>query len=485
MKNLKRKLEELEKNPVEKHDPLVEAGTFADCIESVSGRGFSAALIFSRIGLGTHAEVYECRPLLTEDWNQDGTFAIKVEKPVQHAAGTLFNEIDILKKMSGSGVTPEYLGAFNVKIEGLDCLAAGLELFDDSLSSLKFRKESGKPLPHEFRDWLMVNMFNCVFGMHSHGFLHRDIKPSNIMYKLARDSQGKLNVRFALVDFGSSIPMGEKNESPFRGTGAYSALNSDPTESRSLDDYWSTAFSILDLCLDGGLPWRNISARSEDGRVEILKQKNELLSSVFHGNQPQVSSFLGQVLALLFHTSSSEPVESFKAQFRRIESEFPVPIPYPTMLDILRPQNCWRLDLPKPLRKTPVHFLLLDKDNRGSLGSAKSHCYPFFLERDSLKPESFQKAVLSILAAGAQASSLPSQFFCLLEARGQACNIKKCPLLHVAGQGITRSAVLRSLRRDPACVEFVLDGRKCRSSDCQFRHPPTSELKTIFLNSSS
>ena len=468
MKSIRTILDDLERNPVERHDPLVSSGSAAELIEGPKGLGFSNADVVSRVGMGTFAEVYECRP---NETTIAGNFALKVEKPLKHAAGILLNEINILEALSGTGVTPEYLGEFNLKVAGFDCLAAGLELFEDSLSSLKnYKRDSKDALPVEFRDWLMVSMFNCIFRMHAHGYLHRDIKPSNVMYKLSRDQC----VRLALVDLGSAIRIGEKNQVPFRGTGAYSGLGSDPMESRPLDDYWSTAFSVLELSLDGGLPWRNISSRSEEGRAEILKQKNELLTLIFQGKIPNVSPFCAQVLALLFHSSPSDSIES---QFRKLESDFPISISPSLILDILRPQNCWRLDLPKSVRKIPIPSLLLDKENRDLLSCVKSHCYPFTVPENSALLE----GVLSLLAAaGAQNSTFPSEFFCLFEIRGKSCNVPKCPLVHVPGQGIVRSAILRSLRRNPVCIERLIDGRVCRASECSFRHLSVDEIKEIF-----
>ena len=348
MRNLKRLLEEIEKNPVERHEPLIEAGASAVLIQSGLELNFKTLQLGKRIGLGTHAEVYEAHPVGLSA----PAFALKVEKPSRHAAGYLKKEIEVLARLSDSQVTPQYVGTFSVLVGDVACLAVGIELFEDSLSSLKASRGSLAP---EFIDWLTSQMLTCVFSLHRQGYLHRDIKPSNFMYKPSADG-----VRVALVDLGSSIAIGTRNEASFRGTGAYSGITSDPFESKPVDDYWSTFFSVLDLAIEGGLPWRHISARSEDGRVEILKHKKDLLASIFEGkHSSSVSELLATSLALLYQSTP----ESFETQFNQLLSDSPIEIDQHVVMEQLRPSHCWKLELPKQLKKFQPHSILLNGKN--------------------------------------------------------------------------------------------------------------------------
>ena len=394
MRNLKRVLNEIEKNPVDRHEPLLEYGTIASLKDSENFLGFSTVRIYKRIGLGTHAEVYEACPVEVSL----PSFALKVEKPLKHSSGFLGKEGKLLESLSGSGIAPEYIGKFNVSIGDVECLGVGMELFDDSLSSLKSFRNT---LTLEVLDWLLVQMFECIFRIHQLGYLHRDIKPSNFMYKASPEG-----VRVSLVDFGSAIRLGEKTLTPFRGTGAYLGLSCDPMESKPLDDYWSTAFSLLELAIEGGLSWRSISARSEDGRAEILKQKKGLLSNIFEGNMSScISPLFGNTLALLFQSSS----DSFQTQFRELVSDTPVKASLHAITNCLRPPTCWRLEGPKEMKN--FQSILLDKSNRESLASISSRCYPF-RALDPYNP--IHNGILSVLSAIGQQASQDTDFLCFL-----------------------------------------------------------------------
>jgi serine/threonine protein kinase len=461
-------INQLEKNPTEKHAPLLARGDMVQTWDQSSAQSLFKAEIVQRVGLGTHAEVYEARLFLGPK-AVDLRIALKVEKPLKIAHGHLARECDILRHLNSSSVTPRYLAPFIVEIAGVNCLAAGMELFDESLSAIKV---SGKlvtePDRRELLDWLLVQMFLCVFEVHTRGFLHRDIKPSNFMYKLGSDGQ----LRVVLVDFGSAVPLDGPNEKPFRGTGAYSSPMADPMQFRPVDDYWSVAFSILELTVEGGLPWRSISGRTEDGRAGIQTKKLSMIQSIVNEGEFSITNLTRKVFQFLID-GDLQGVQGL------IHSFSPIPL-QDRILSILHPSNFSKLDLPRELKKIHPLSLLTCKEYRSSLAHVTSHCTPFPLKQGVISPPNLQEAVLSVLAQiGVDAESNQILPLCMFQARGQECEIPNCPLIHIPGIGFARSVVLRKLRRNPICFQHVIAG-KCGESACTFTHPSCDEIREVF-----
>ena len=442
------------RNPVERHAPLLLDGAVITMIEPIPGFECGDVKTMKRVGLGTHAEVYEVQPIRPSGDGPPLTFAMKVEKPIKKASGLLMKEIEIIKAISHLPSVPKYLGAFVVTIADVECLAFGLELFDDSLSSLK-QSRRDVPASHHTQlvDWLSVEMMTVVLELHDCGFLHRDIKPSNFMYKLTPEGIPRL----ALVDFGSSIAVGEANgEAGFRGTGAYTGIDADADQSQPVDDHWSVAFSLLDLCIPGGLPWRALSARTDEGRLEIQRQKVEILERIkkdeVDGILESVTPRVEDILCALYDGSDLRN-EVGSLDHRHSAGSMA------TIVSLLRPSTRTKQIAPasmlngacrEEISRTRVSVTAFGVDNDGAFGQSD-----------------FKEGVVSVLSS-LQTSSLcvfEGQRVCLAELLTGTCPHRIiCPLLHIPARGIALSAITRWIRINSICVESSVG--KCPSRKC-------------------
>jgi serine/threonine protein kinase len=468
---------ELSVNPVDRHPALIPDGTLLHSVELVEGVNFHHVEILRRIGLGTHSEVYAVRDGNVHSGEKHVEFAVKVEKPIKQALGCLVREIEVLKSLSGCSATPRYLGAFTVPIGGVDCLAAGLEIFDESLSSLRQPGGvvEGRDHRDQLLDWVSVRMFEALFKIHDRGYLHRDIKPSNFMYKVSRR---RGDPRIVLVDFGSSIAIGERNDYPFRGTGAYSGLLMDPMESKPLDDYWSVAFCILDLSIEGGLPWRSLSSRTDEGRGEIRKQKFDLLQRLKDGEtlediKSRLTCLGRKLVVSLFQCNSD--ISEFRSLVKSVSSE--LIFDRDTVMDQLRPSNYRQAHLPKGLQRVAIPRIFLHGKYRSEMDAITSRCEIF------QEPIDAGNGLLSLCGAvttHADQASIPvidGKRICISDLVG-TCKELNCPLMHVPAKGIERSAIQRPFKKQGLCMDGLV--WKCRDEKCQRIHLAKEDLKRIF-----
>ena len=436
-----------------------------------------SGLVVSRIGLGTHAEVYETTLTLDNHLKSRISIALKVEKPLKIAEGCLSKEGEALEALSCRGVTPMFVGTFSVNIAGKPCLAVGMELLDECLSSLRSSDSSVFIDRGTMLDWLMVKMFDCIFDLHDAGYIHRDIKLSNFMYKLDEDGA----VRIALVDLGSSIKVGEELDDPFRGTTAYSNPTADPMQSRTVDDYWSVIFSILELSIPGGLPWRSVTDRGAEGRARVNEMKFELLEAIQNDVHASVSGLCRSVCGLLMElfTDTTRLREEIRSLF---EHSGPFPTT-PSIIAQLRPENACKVQVPSDLKKVHLSNFLMDGKYRDRIQELRSRTLPFPIPKKLLQPPAFQggvEAILASLANDYQDKTVTDEKpLCMFEVRGLACSIPDCPLEHISGSGFSRSAALRNLRRSLVCVDKLLF-QKCRNSACDRSHMSVSEVRALF-----
>lgn len=466
-------IEQIARNPTERHDPLLVHGIHVSCIEPFQGFSCDHAQILRRLGLGTHAEVYEVVP----DSVNSVSFAMKIEKPIKQAHGFLMKEIEILKLLSASKCVPRYLGAFSVEIAGIDCLACGMELFEDSLSSLKHcRKELQSVHRAHLIDWLSLELFDCVFQLHAAGYLHRDIKPSNFLFK--QDSYSF--PRIVAVDLGSAIAVGEHNEAPFRGTGAYASITLDPSQSKPEDDYWSVIFSIMELAFDGGLPWRSISARSEEGRTELARQKIELLDALGSGvplpEHPllsQLTDIVADLAVRLYRSTASDSGElgKFCAHVNELRSrlEFDKGIIY----NSLRPPF-------KQLSK-PIHSVasFMHGENRSVILDSLPHGGSVLVCCDACDPKVLRALSTAVCTSNSTQAVFKHQPVCLSELLEGVCRGgSRCPLFHIPFKGIQLSAITRVLRQRAACPFSALG--KCTERNCSLLHLTSAVVSSIY-----
>ena len=466
-------LEQIARNPTERHDPLLLHGIHVSCIEPIQGFSCKHAQILRRLGLGTHAEVYEVVP----DSMNSISFAMKIEKPIKQAHGFLMKEIEILKQLSAAKCVPRYLGAFSVEIAGIDCLACGMELFEDSLSSLKHgRKEMQSVHRAHLIDWLSLELFDCVFQLHAAGYLHRDIKPSNFLFK--QDSYSF--PRIVAVDFGSAKAIGEPNETPFRGTGAYASITLDPFQSKPEDDYWSVIFSIMELGFDGGLPWRSISARSEEGRTELTKQKIELLDALGPGVSRSEHNLLSQLtdmvtdLAVRLYRSTvsdSAELEKFCAHVHELRStlEFDKEIIYIS----LRP--------PFKQLSRPIHSVasFMHGENRSVILDSLPQGGSVLVNCNSCDPKVLRALCTAVSTSNSTQAVFEDQPVCLSELLEGVCREgSRCPLFHIPFKGIQLSAITRVLRQRVVCPFSALG--KCTEKNCSLLQLTSAVISSIY-----
>lgn len=418
-------------NPVERHEPILEKGSLIFAANADSR--FGDVEVIRRIGLGTHAEVYEVSPV-GSSFSGGLTFAMKVEKPIKQALGLLKKEIETLRALSHLSCVPSILGEYCVEIDSTKCFAFGLEQFNSSLSAFK---QLSRSLDGAFFHYLYHQMFSCISTIHEAGYIHRDIKPSNFMFKLSDC------LRVVLIDFGSSVKKGEPAVG--RGTGAYLPPFDDREECVQKDDYWAMAFSLLDLAIGGGLPWRSTSARTLEGRVEIKKAKISLLNNL---NNTEIPSLVRQILHNLH---AGEPLP-------RVDT----PTDNSVMLLFQR-------TISGPLKNiSPI--ALLNGERRSEILAQK-------FSRNVLLPfvcEPFGQVVAMHRAQ--RMRICVSQLVC------GVCDLSNCPLLHYTDNGGIFSSAINRWFRERNCVclsNFV--GGKCKKS-CSKIHLTISILEELYVN---
>jgi len=332
-------------------------------------------------------------------------------------------------------------------------------------------------------------MFDTVFMLHDHQYLHRDLKPSNYMYKLTTAG----DLRIALVDFGSSIRIGEPNSTEFRGTGAYGPITYDPMQSKPMDDLWSVIFSILDLCIPGGLPWRSTSARTAQGREEITLQKLELMNAIkiddltnsFVTGLPEL---VKQVIReLLSVAEDQESVEIFRKNFQNIFSHKKFPIT--KFISMYLEPPALRVSIPRNIQlKTTAANFLLHGENRNLLieaGEMPPYNSSIFFNIPPNRATDITDKISAILhtAVGSMPSARRMRV-CLLEIGTGYCDTPDCPLLHVPARGIKRSAIIRSLTvQSSVCTDHLIEG-KCNSRICpKSLHLTDADIQGIYNES--
>lgn len=467
----------LEKNPIVKHPALVPEGRRVDFDKREVRFPSEYCVVNSRIGLGTHAEVYDATLTLGNDLKQSVSIALKVEKPLMIAKGCLASEKVALEALSGLGVTPIFVGVFSVNVADKSCLAVGMELYDECLSSLRISEQRCSADRVAMLDWLLVRMFKCVFDLHDAGFIHRDIKLSNFMYKL--DDIGDLRV--ALVDLGSSIRIGQESEDRFHGTSAYSNPLADPMQSQPVDDYWSVIFSILELWIPGGLPWRAVTHRGPEARARVNEMKIQLLKTISDDVNSSVSGLCRSICRLLMDFNSD--VYRLRGEITSLCERSGTFQTTPNIVDQLRPENAYRVQVPTDLKRVPLSNFLMNNKYRNRISEIRSRTIPFPVPDGLLHPPAFQSGIQAILASLAydyrDKILTDEKPLCIFEVRGQACDIIDCPLEHVSGSGFARSATLRNLRSSPVCVDKLLF-HKCRDTACNRSHVSVPEVRAIF-----
>jgi serine/threonine protein kinase len=467
----------LEKNPIGKHPALVPEGQSVGFEKRAVRFSPECCVVNSRIGLGTHAEVYEATLTLGNNLKNSVSIALKVEKPLMIAEGCLSREKEALKALSGLEVTPMFVGAFSVIVADKTCLAVGMELFDECLSSLRISEPRCSADRVSMLDWLLVRMFKCLFDLHDAGFIHRDIKLSNFMYKL--DDKGDLRV--ALVDLGSSIRVGQEFEDRFRGTSAYSNPLADPMQSQPVDDYWSVIFSILELWIRGGLPWRAVTDRGPEARARVNVMKVELLKTIADDANSSVSGLCRCICRLLMDFHSD--IYRLRGEITSLCERSGTFRTTPNIVDQLRPENACRVQVPTDLKRVSLSNFLMNNQYRHRISELRSRTIPFPVPDGLLHPPAFQSGIQAILASLAydyrDKILTDEKPLCIFEVRGQACDILDCPLEHVPGSGFARSATLRSLRRSLVCVDKLLF-HKCRDTACNRSHVSVPEVRAIF-----
>ena len=473
-------LAQIRANPVERHPPLIKEGTV---VIACGGDSTGGIAIAKRIGLGTHAEVYE----VYHTGQEDGplSFALKVEKPLKLAVGILENEIKVLRKLTHLRCVPQIVGEYVVKIASAPCAAVGLEQFAGPLSMLRQARsvcESVTTL-HQVLQFVSVQMVEAVSAIHREGFLHRDIKPSNFMFKLDLDR----SIRIALIDFGSAIGIGERTTSEFRGTGAYLAINTDPFASSVLDDFWAVGFSLLDMAVVGGLPWRSVSARTEEGRTEIKSIKVALLEKIRFSESDQVldalPSFVKQILADLY---SETELQIFLQRHQ-------VAVDGSCAFSLFRKLIARQTHFPKDMvgAHNPPYLALTDGTRRSAFERVRLTPGSVAFSLPNVASPNICLNLVSLISSyhskprdhnSVETSPGHRVRICLLQLMTGECGMTACPLLHYQWEGILAYAIQRWFRmKNSVCVSHCLSG-KCKDRKCPQIHLSKKILDAVYLS---
>ena len=479
----------LKKNPVEKHDAFLLRGNVISQESSIDSYNLGDVKVLRRIGLGTHAEVYEVMPIRPDLCHI--RVALKIEKPIKHAGGFIDQEIALLGSIGAHDCVPKLLGVYTREIGGVCCRGFCMELFHDSLSSLKTQKGFTEPTDpaqkSRFLEYLSCRMFDAILQFHKHEYLHRDIKPSNFMFRITPQN----TLCIALIDFGSSISIGARNPSEFRGTGAYASISSDPWLSKEEDDYWSTIFSILDLCIPGGLPWRSLSARSEEGRSEINAQKQAFFQSIVDDVSTDLTSHVPEKIKKILKLVLNQQTTSFTEVIRdfiTLENHDWTSQVIGFIHEFLSP-SLVRISLPKSLgQKTSPAAILLDGASRPlvetecELPSASSAVlFPISPTSEILLIE---QAILHQAASNKYIGKTPDMValgerICISELSLGHCQ-PPCPLRHLACTGIVRSAIVRSTCGGKICFDNFFD--KCHDKNCNKLHLDSEMVRRMYID---
>jgi len=130
----------------------------------------------------------------------------------------------------------------------------------------------------KFASQLFVQMVEAISQFHQIGYLHRDIKPSNFVIRSRNNSEEfpeyleslDDTMIVCLIDFGvarrfmnsdRSLRAPRQDGVPrFRGTNRYASIrNYQSKELGRCDDMISLYYSMLEITVPDGLPWRHIS----------------------------------------------------------------------------------------------------------------------------------------------------------------------------------------------------------------------------------
>ena len=474
----------LKKNPVEKHEAFLVHGDVVSQEASTNELQIGDVKILRRVGLGTHAEVYEVAPCRIE--LRDVRLALKIEKPIKHASGFIDQEISVLGSVSDECV-PKLLGVFTKEIGGVICRGFCMELFHDSLSSLKPQKTLSDIANATLRDsfilYIASRMFDAVLRFHKFQYLHRDIKPSNFMFKIVSPD----SFRLALVDFGSAIPFGDRNSAEFRGTGAYAPIDTDPWLSKPEDDYWSIVFSVIDLCIPGGLPWRSLSARTDEGRAEIVSQKQAFFQSISNNYTTDLTIHIPNTLKELIKSLIENP-DSIKDTIMDLVSSPNISeSTTEKYIELFMSPSPMRINLPKSL--TPASALL----NRSSRAIIENECevpaasssvlFPIPQNSDDVLVK--VQAMLHQAVTNKHIAKTPDvlalgERICLSELTLGDCH-PRCPLRHLSCSGIARAAIVRSTTRlQKICMQNFFD--KCSDKNCDYLHLDSDTVRRMYID---
>ncbi|RCI04847.1 hypothetical protein CU098_004452 [Rhizopus stolonifer] len=256
-------------------------------------------LVLSKIGQGSFGEVFKVQDLISKQ-----LFAIKRE-PLDLEHPQLYHEHKIYSVLKhGPGIpTCHWYGQF----DGFDCI-----VIDLLGTSLKQFQETVCHIPLDVVIDLGCQLITCLEFIHDKGIVYRDMKPENILFSASclvpssyyqppiqspppsppscrsiLNSWDKSSVY--LVDFGlANYWRHPKTKKPYpeckkplkykTGTARYASLNvhRGRTHARR-DDMESLGYVLLDLLLDGQLPWSGITAKTcKQGWDSLLRIKEDM-----------------------------------------------------------------------------------------------------------------------------------------------------------------------------------------------------------------
>jgi serine/threonine protein kinase len=431
-------LGKLRVDPTKYHSQLVPDGTPVFSGNEMMQEAYNTT---RRLGMGTHAEVYEVESTTSPDYK----IAMKVEKPIDQIKGIIDREITVfekIEKLGGLDCVPRYFDRFSMDIDGVTCTAFGLELFEESINTWKKREFARDD---KFINLLILIIFFNLIEFHKKlKILHRDIKPSNIMFKFSPSPRPR--VRIGFVDLGSAKDMESDETVELRGTGAYLGVRSDPTNPSVMDDYWAGIWSVVEIT--EGLPWKGISARQIDGREKINLMKIEFINNKMKNLQ---NSKLSEIISKLFQIDSESDSTNRLVQISKfqnfISNEFSINFTNSEFLTIISPPP---LTVPPGV---PIEDILT---GRVELLPVEDFSVKFnLIEKIDKNVEKYHFAQFADLTDEKILKTSNGTLICIDELFGGGCGVKDCPLLHHRAEGLFETALGRWINRSGATFETI------------------------------
>ncbi len=210
--------------------------------------------LLSKVGQGLTGKVYQACEVST-----NGVMVIKVDTELK-----IKHEVKMLSRLQSCLCVPRLLrfDARHIVMEkGTETLSQEMKC---SMNGT-FGKQKGLQIG--------IEVLRALESVHARGILHGDIKPSNFIRPVISKWDGQIY----MIDYGlSQRRNADDKEGGFVGTSLYCSLAiHEKNKLSTMDDLWSALFMIMDMSVQGGLPWREEykEMKGTKHRRNVMKQR--------------------------------------------------------------------------------------------------------------------------------------------------------------------------------------------------------------------